>query len=63
MTDQEYEALHEALVAANKILPAEKDCDKTEADFRQKIRKLEKLVLKRQRETAGAKRKAKKKKK
>jgi hypothetical protein len=28
MTDQEYEALHEALVAANKILPAEKDCDK-----------------------------------
>jgi hypothetical protein len=58
MTDQEYEAL----VAANKILPAEKDCDKTEADFRRKIRKLEKLVLKRQREATGAKGKARKKK-
>ena len=48
--------------AANKILPAEKDCDKTEADFRKKIRKLEKLVLKRQREATGAKGKARKKK-
>jgi hypothetical protein len=53
MTEEEYESLYEALVAAHKILPAEKDCDKTEADFRRKIRKLEKAVLKRQKEAAG----------
>ena len=48
MTEKEYELLHEALVAAHKILPGEKDCNKTEANFRRKIRKLEKAVLKRQ---------------
>lgn len=52
MTEEEYEALHKALVAANKVLPGEKYCDKTEADFRKKIRKLEKAVLKRQKKEA-----------
>ena len=33
MTEKEYEALYEALVAAHKVLPPEKDYDKTEADF------------------------------
>ena len=61
MTEEEYEALHKALVAADKILPGEKDCDKTEADFRRKLRKLEKAVLKRQKQAARAKGKAKKK--
>ena len=51
MTEKEYEALYEALVAAHKVLPPEKDCDKTEADFRKKIRKL-KAVLKRQKKEA-----------
>jgi hypothetical protein len=54
MTEEEYEALHKALVAANKVLPGEKYCDKTEADFRKKIRKLEKAVLKRQKESGDA---------
>ena len=61
MTEKEYETLHEALVAASKILPGEKECDKTEAEFRRKLRKLEKAVLKRQKEAARAKGKAKKK--
>ena len=52
MTEKEYEALYEALVAAHKVLPPEKDCDKTEADFRKKIRKLKKAVLKRQKKEA-----------
>jgi hypothetical protein len=53
MTEKEYELLRAALVAAHKILPGEKDCNKTETDFRRKIRKLEKAVLKRQKEAAG----------
>jgi hypothetical protein len=61
MTEKEYELLHEALVAAHKILPGEKNCDKTEADFRRKIRKLEKAVLKRRKE-AGRRGKGKAKK-
>jgi hypothetical protein len=52
MNEKEYESLYEALVAAHKILPVEKDCGKTEADFRRKIRKLEKAVLKRQKKLA-----------
>jgi hypothetical protein len=52
VTEKEYEALYEALVAAHKVLPPEKDCDKMEADFRKKIRKLEKAVLKRQKKEA-----------
>jgi len=60
MTEEEYESLYEALVAAHKMLPEEKDCGKTEADFRRKIRKLEKALLKRQK-AARAKDKEKKK--
>jgi hypothetical protein len=60
MTEKEYEALYEALVAAHKIIPGEKYCSKKEADFREKIIKLEKAVLKRQKKAARAKDKAKK---
>ena len=60
MTEREYETLYEALVAAHKILPKEKDCDKTEADFLRKIRKLEKAVLKRQKAVARSKARVKK---
>ena len=49
MTEKEYEALHDALVAAHKILPAENYCSRKEAEFREKILKLEKAVLKSQR--------------
>ena len=42
MTEEEYESLYEALVAAHNILPEEEDREKIEADFRKKIRKLEK---------------------
>jgi len=61
MTEKEYESLYDALVAAHKILPGEKDCDKTEADFRKKIRKLEKAVLKRQKAVRAKDKKKKKK--
>ena len=46
MTEEEYEALYEALEAAHKILPGAKDCDEKDAELRKKIRKLEKAVLK-----------------
>jgi hypothetical protein len=52
MTEEKYESLYETLVAAHKILPVAKDCSKAEADFRKKIRKLEKAVLKRQQKVA-----------
>ncbi|HEY5742022.1 MAG TPA: hypothetical protein VIS99_05720 [Terrimicrobiaceae bacterium] len=61
MTEKEYEALHAALVAAHKILPGEKHCSKKEAEFREKILKLEKAVLKRQKKAERAKSKASKK--
>ena len=57
MTEQKSEALHEALVAAKQDpASAEKDCDKTEADFRKKIRKLEKLAAVEKRSPQGASR-------
>ena len=61
MTEKEYEALYEALEAAHKILPGEKDCAEKDAELRKRIRKLEKAVLKRQRKAARAERKGKKK--
>jgi hypothetical protein len=54
MTEKEYEALYEALEAAHKILPGAKNCDEKDAELRQKIRKLEKAVLKRQKKVARA---------
>jgi hypothetical protein len=61
MTEKEYEALYEALEAAHKILPGEKDCGTEDFELRKKIRKLEKAVLKRQKEAARAERKEKQK--
>jgi hypothetical protein len=61
MTEKEYEALYEALEAAHKILPAEKNCDEKDGELRAKIRKLEKLVLKRQKKAARAEGRQKKK--
>jgi hypothetical protein len=60
MTEKEYQALYEALEAAHKVLPGEKNCDEKDAELRKKIRKLEKAVLKRQKKAARAERKEKK---
>ena len=62
MTEKEYETLYEALEAAHKILPGEKECDEKDAELRKKIRKLEKAVLKRQKKAARAENKEQKKK-
>ncbi|HEY5814304.1 MAG TPA: hypothetical protein VIT23_16820 [Terrimicrobiaceae bacterium] len=61
MTENEYEALYNALVAAHKIIPGEKSCSKKESEFREKILKLEKAVLKRQKKAERANSKARKK--
>jgi hypothetical protein len=60
MTEKEYQALYEALEAAHKVLPGEKNCDEKDAELRKKIRKLEKAVLTRQKKAARAERKEKK---
>jgi hypothetical protein len=57
MTEEEYEALYEALEAAQKILPGGEECGKKDAELRAKIRKLEKAVLKRQKKAARDKKK------
>ena len=54
MTEKEYEALYEALEAAHKILPGDKDCGAKDSELRKKIQKLEKAVLKRQKKAARA---------
>ena len=54
MTEKEYEALYEALEAADKILPGDKDCGAKDSELRKKIKKLEKAVLKRQKKAARA---------
>ena len=54
MTDKEYEALYEALVAADRILPGAKECDAKDSELRKKIRKLEKAVRRRQEKVARA---------
>ena len=54
MTEKEYEALYEALEAAHKILPGDKDCGAKDSELRRKIKKLEKAVLKRQKKAARA---------
>jgi hypothetical protein len=54
MTEREYEALYEALVAAHKILPGDKHCDEKDSELRKKIQKLEKAVRKRQKKVARA---------
>lgn len=61
MTEKEYQALYEALEAAHNILPGEKDCGAKDAELREKIRKLEKAVLKRQKKAARAEHKEKEK--
>ena len=60
MTEKEYEALYEALLAADRLLAGAEDCDKKDAELRKKIRKLEKAVLKRQKKAARAGREGKK---
>ena len=54
MTEKEYQALYEALEAAHKILPGDKDCGAKDSELRKKIKKLEKAVLKRQKKAARA---------
>jgi hypothetical protein len=60
MTEKEYQALYDSLEAANKILKDDKDSDEYAADFRKKIRKLEKAVQKRQKALAKTKKGKKK---
>jgi hypothetical protein len=60
MTEEEYEALYEALEAAHKILPGADGCNEKDAELRDKIRKLEKAVLKRQKKAARDKKKDRK---
>jgi hypothetical protein len=59
MTGKEYKALYEALEAAHKILPGEKDCGAKDSELRKKIQKLEKAVLRRQKKAARAERQEK----
>jgi hypothetical protein len=59
MTEEEYESLHAALVAAHKILPVDKDCNKNGSRFPQEDSQTRKSRPRTPTESGGTRKKVK----